>query len=146
MGCSLPGSSVHGIFQARVLERVAISFSRGSSQPRDRTWVSHIAGRPFTIWATRQAGIRWQKKHTWKDAPHHMSSRKCKIKQQWDTTSYPCVLSRSVLSDYFDPVDCSTAGFPVLHYLLEFAETHVHWVGDAIQLYNTLEKVKLCRH
>ena len=43
--CCLPGSSVHGIFQARVLEWVAISFSRGSSQPRDRTWISHIAGR-----------------------------------------------------------------------------------------------------
>ena len=43
MDCSLPGSSVHGIFQARVLELVAISFSRGSSQPRDRTRVSCIA-------------------------------------------------------------------------------------------------------
>ena len=50
--CSLPGSSVHGIFQARVLEWVAISFSRGSSWPRDWTQVSHIAGRHFTIWAT----------------------------------------------------------------------------------------------
>ena len=40
MDCSPPGSSVHGIFQARVLEWVAISFSRGSSRPRDRTWVS----------------------------------------------------------------------------------------------------------
>ena len=49
MDCSPPGSSVHGIFQARILERVAISFSRGSSQPRDRTQVSHIAGRCFTI-------------------------------------------------------------------------------------------------
>ena len=39
MDCSLPGSSVHGILQARVLEWVAISFSRGSSQPRDRTFV-----------------------------------------------------------------------------------------------------------
>ena len=46
---SLPGSSVHGIFQARVLEWVAISFSRGSSQPRDRTRVSHIVDRCFTI-------------------------------------------------------------------------------------------------
>ena len=54
MDCSLPHSSVHGIFQARVLEWVAISFSRGSSQPRDRTWVSHIVGRRFTIWATRE--------------------------------------------------------------------------------------------
>ena len=48
MDCSLPGFSVHGIFQARVLEWVAISFSRGSSRPRDRTWVSCIAGRHFT--------------------------------------------------------------------------------------------------
>ena len=45
MDCSLSGSSVHGIFQTRILEWVVISFSRGSSQPRDWTWVSHIAGR-----------------------------------------------------------------------------------------------------
>ena len=44
LDCSLPSSSVHGIFQARILEWVAIPFSRGSSQPRDRTQVSHIAG------------------------------------------------------------------------------------------------------
>ena len=49
MDCSPPGSSVHGIFQARVLEWVAISFSRGSSQPRDQIRVSRIAGRRFTI-------------------------------------------------------------------------------------------------
>ena len=49
MDCSLPGYSVHGIFQARVLEWLAISFSRGSSQPRDRTLLSCIAGRCFTI-------------------------------------------------------------------------------------------------
>jgi len=45
MDCSPPGSSVHGIFQARVLEWVAISFSRGSFQPRDQTLISCIAGR-----------------------------------------------------------------------------------------------------
>ena len=55
MDCSLPGSTVHGIFQARILEWASISFSRGSSQPRDRTWVSCIADRHFTIWATREA-------------------------------------------------------------------------------------------
>ena len=54
MDCSLPGFSVHGIFQARILEWIAISFSRGSSLPRDRTWVSCIIGRCFTIWATRE--------------------------------------------------------------------------------------------
>ena len=46
--CSPPGSSVHGILQTRILERVAISFSRGSSQPRDQTRVSCTAGRFFT--------------------------------------------------------------------------------------------------
>ena len=40
--CSLPGSSVHGIFQARILEWVAISFSRGSSWPKNRTWLSSL--------------------------------------------------------------------------------------------------------
>ena len=59
MDCSLPGSSVHGIFQASVLEWVAISFSRGSSQPRDQTWVSRIVGRCFTIWATREVSKIW---------------------------------------------------------------------------------------
>ena len=53
--CSSWGSFVHGILQARVWEWVAIPFSRGSSQPRDWTWVSCIAGRFFTIWATREA-------------------------------------------------------------------------------------------
>ena len=55
MDCSLPGSSIHGIFQARILEWVAISFSRRSSQPRDWTQVSCIVGRRFTIWAIREA-------------------------------------------------------------------------------------------
>ena len=48
-----PGSSVHGVIQARILEWVAIPFSRGSSQLRDRTQVSRIAGRFFTVWAIR---------------------------------------------------------------------------------------------
>ena len=52
--CSLPGSSVHGILQARILEWVAISFSRGSSRPRN-TQVSCIADRGFILWATREA-------------------------------------------------------------------------------------------
>ena len=55
MDCSPPGSSVHGIFQERILEWVVISFSRGSSQPRDWTQVSLIAGRCFNLWATREA-------------------------------------------------------------------------------------------
>ena len=55
MDCSPPGSSVHGISQARILEWVAISFSRGSSPSRDQTQVSCIAGRVFIIWATNSS-------------------------------------------------------------------------------------------
>ena len=58
MECSPPGSSVHEIFQARILEWVAISFSRGSSQPRDWIHVSCTAGRFFTNWATKSLFIK----------------------------------------------------------------------------------------
>ena len=56
--CSLPGFSIHEILQARRLEWIAISFSRGSSRPRDRTQVSRIGGRCFNLWATREAQMR----------------------------------------------------------------------------------------
>ena len=55
MDYSPPGSSIHTILQARILERVAISFSRRSSWPREWAQVSCTAGGFFTIWATRQA-------------------------------------------------------------------------------------------
>ena len=54
---------VHGILQARILEWVAFPFPRGSSQSRDRTQVSHIAGRFFTSWATRTAHLSSQSEH-----------------------------------------------------------------------------------
>ena len=54
---SLPGSSAHGILQTRILEWVVIRVSWGSSRPRGWTQVSHIAGRFFTIWATRASFI-----------------------------------------------------------------------------------------
>ena len=52
MDCDMPGFSVYGGLQARILEWIAISFSRGSCQPRDQIWVSHIAGKLFIVWAT----------------------------------------------------------------------------------------------
>ena len=55
--CSPPGCSVRGILQARILERVAIPFSRGSSQLRGGTRVFRIAARRFTVWTTREAVI-----------------------------------------------------------------------------------------
>ena len=57
MECSSPTSSIHGILQARILKWVAIPFSRGFSWPRDQTQVSGIAGRFFTLWATREAHL-----------------------------------------------------------------------------------------
>ena len=57
MDCSPPGSSVHAILQARILEWEAISFSRGSFWLRDWTCISRIAGRFFTIWATRETPL-----------------------------------------------------------------------------------------
>ena len=72
MDCSLPGSSVHGIFQAIVLQWIDISFSKGSSQPRDRTQVSHIVDRRFTVWATSKVPqykiksfLKTHNKNTW---------------------------------------------------------------------------------
>ena len=87
MDCSPPGSSIHGIFQARILEWVAISFSRRSSWPRDWTWVSHIVGRRFTIWATRE--VRMLKYQNTK-APIHQASV--------DFLSFPSRLSRGLFT------------------------------------------------
>ena len=60
MDCSLSGSCVHWILQARISECIAIPFSRGSSWPMDQTQVSCMVGRSFTIWATRERKIpKW---------------------------------------------------------------------------------------
>ena len=57
--CDPVDYTVHGILQARILERVAFPFSRASSQPRDRAQVSHIAGSVFASWANREAQEYW---------------------------------------------------------------------------------------
>ena len=67
MDCSWPCSSVHGIFQARLLEWVAIPFSRGSTQPRGWTRIFCIARRLLTNWATREATRRLKRKHLFLD-------------------------------------------------------------------------------
>ena len=59
MDCRPPGSSVHGTLQARILEWVAISFSRGSSRARDQTRLSRTADRLFTHWVTRETIMSW---------------------------------------------------------------------------------------
>ena len=64
MDYSLPGSYVQGIVQARILEQVAIPYTRGSSQLKVRTWVFHSAGRFFTIWATKEALLQFKTKES----------------------------------------------------------------------------------
>ena len=132
--CSLPGPSVHGIFQARVLEWVAISFSRGSSRPRYWTWVSCTAGRCFTIWATRDIACKIQ------GLPEIVADQclDCSLCplflpkiSSWkeDLLLFSC----SVVSDSATPWTAAQPGLPALHYFPEHAQTHVHQVGDAIQ-------------
>ena len=67
MDCSPPGSSVHIILQARILEGIVIPFSRGSPQPKALTQISYIASRFFTVWATRET----QCLTTWCEEPNH---------------------------------------------------------------------------
>ena len=80
MDCSLPGSSVHGILQARILEWVAISFSKGSSQRRNRTQVSFIAGRFFTTWAMREAQA-WEESY---EGSPSLRREQSKWTQSWE--------------------------------------------------------------
>ena len=81
-----PGSSVHEILQARILASVAIPFSRGSCQLRDWTWVTCLAGRFFTVWATREApnSYRTYTKET-EEGVKQVTTRSAKYKrrQQW---------------------------------------------------------------
>ena len=154
MVCSLPGSSVHGIFQARILEWVAISFSRGSSRPRDGTQVSCIAGRCFTLWATREAHIQMHMLclfflHTHINSLFHSliptyTKQHVSLLQRITGTHWP-ILSLPILMriqfssvtqscpTLCDPMNRSMPGLPVHHQLPEFAQTHVHRVSDAIQ-------------
>ena len=85
MDCSLPGSSVHGIFQAIVVEWITISFSRGSSQPRDRTQVSRIVDRHFTIWATREVSVESSKTKSKKN----FNFLSCEMRLGWEWPQWP---------------------------------------------------------
>ena len=88
--CSLPGSSVHGILQERILDWVAISFSRGSSWSMDWTWVFHTAGRRFTLWAIREA-LKKHKlsyKYEFTAVGLYMSNKYCKASLKISPKAY----------------------------------------------------------
>ena len=98
--CSLPGSSVHGIPQARTLEWLDTSSSRGSSQPRGQTTVSCFAGRFFTVWATSSLWVRWQflvhrapkggKVPIWPSTSHTPPPQENRWKRQWGREELTC--------------------------------------------------------
>ena len=90
MDCRLPGYSVHGILQARILEWVTISFSRGSSRPRDQTRVSCIGGRCFNFWATREAPGHLRQVHKGKHTQPAFRGQE----QELQRTSRACQRSR----------------------------------------------------
>ena len=140
MDCSPPGSLVHGIFQARVLEWVAISFSRGSSQPRDWTQISPIVRRGFTIWATREA-LLWmaaKKKILTHSLPEVGHSRR-DLQDNSLFTLFPQLLPLSSIKKlafrpwqvgYFETLVCYLLGhlaFPIKSYSLS-----QHLVSDTL--------------
>ena len=111
--CSLPGSSVHGISQARMLEWVAISSSRVSSQPARLLhcrWILYL----LSLRVTRDLNLCNETKICWE-------------------FGFSSVQSLSRVRLFADPMIHSTSGLPVHHQLPEFTQTHVHLVGDAIQ-------------
>ena len=108
MDCSPPGSSVHGISQARILEWVALPFSKGSSRPRDRTPVFCITGRFFTVWAIRKALVLAQPPIT-----------------VWPVTNY----STSQFSVFFNGDNNSTYFTDMTKYLEWFLAQNKHSVN-----------------
>ena len=136
MDSSLPGSSDYGILQARVLEWVAISFSRGSSWPRDQTQVSGIAGRHFPIWATREYFTCMKYTYTYT----YTCICVC-VYTVWVSTPYiyiyiyahVCVLNCFSHAPLCDPMDCGPPGSPVHGILLqEYTGVEGHVLLQAI--------------
>ena len=108
MDCSPPGSSVHGIFQARILEWVAISSSRLSCQFRDQTHISSISSLAEGFFTSKPPG----------------KPKGCYF--QFSSVAQSC-------PTLCNPMNHSTPGLPVHHQLPEFTQTRVHRVSDAIQ-------------
>ena len=119
MNCSLPGSSAHGILQARILEWVAVPSSRGSSQPTDRT-----------------QGSNPSLPH-WRQILYHLGHQGSPLYYlQFSLVAQSC-------PTLCDPMDCSMAGLPVHHQLPEPTQTHVHQVSNAIQPSHPLSSLLL---
>ena len=106
MDCSLTGSSVHGILQARILEWVFIPFSRGSCWPRDQTRVSHSTGRFFTVWVTRKS---------WEEYVTHSGKKEKKIEIPAAAAAAAAAAAKSLQScpTLCEPIEGSPPGSPI---------------------------------
>ena len=155
MDCNLPGSSIHGIFQAKILEWVAISFSRRSSQPRDWTHISLLVGRHFTIWATKEVSqhkfhlktrLELTIERSYQTHSHNMyfkitrlvrrfllkrrnmslsNIHCCYIILQFSSVQFSC----SVCPTLCDPMNCSTPGLLVHYQPPEFTQRLPLWLS-----------------
>ena len=116
-GCNLPDSSVHEIFQARILEWVSISFPRGSTWPRDWTQVSCFAGKLFSVWATRTVtgNFSWPQFSiylitTFLRTPWIVLVMTCGL---WDLVSKPGIEPRPLAVEVESPNHWTTREFPL---------------------------------
>ena len=134
--CSMPGPSVHGVLQARILEWVAISFSTESSQTRNWTNFSCIDRRILYHCTTWKVEIKWNNVYKIPSTPHpnksSINSRSLVGFEYLLALFFSSVQSLSHIQ-LCDPMNRSTPGLPVHHQLPEFTQTHIHWVSDAIQ-------------
>ena len=127
-----PGSSVHGTSQARILEWAAISFSRGSSQPRDGTMSPTLAGPLSHSRSPRISDIIWCLSFLVCLTFLGIIICRCNIATNGIISFFISSVAQLCLT-LCDPMDYSMPGLPVHHQLPEFTQTRVHWVGDAIQ-------------
>ena len=132
MDCSPPGSSVHGIFQARILEWVAISFSRGSFQPRDWTHVSYVSCLNKRVLCEQQTTDKCVCPDCFQNqlSPHHSLSPWVSLLPK---TNHQIRSDQLLSVQLCNPMNRSTPGLPVHHQFPEFTQTHVYRVSDAIQ-------------
>ena len=119
--CSPPGSSVHGISQVRILECIAISFSKGSSWPGDQTRLSCTGRRILYHWATREAPWSLTKRAQLSSlsSPHHMrmpwESSWLQARKRALTRTQPLLTS---WSQTFSPYPCKKRKFCCLSHLI----------------------------
>ena len=150
MDCSLPGSSIHGTFQARVQEWGAIAFSVIAIRLSifQCYFFLNVCIMLFSCTLHKTFKIYFSSLNPWSLDPHVMYFyspfnfqiqiyQRIKLSNSKTKSIAPCSVqfsseAQSCLT-LCDPMNCSTPGLPVHHQFLEFTQTHVHRVGDAIQ-------------